>query len=160
MRFAQHVLARRLLASAAIAALPVLLVAGSTGASAASGGGFVQTNLVSDQPGVAQVTDPNLVNPWGLIPSSTGPWWVSDNATGLSTLYTGAGSINPLVVAVPPPAGAPAGLVPAPTGIVFNSGTDFVVATAPRPARPPSSSPARTAPSRAGARRWTGPTPS
>src|ERR1041384_4631945 len=51
---------------------------------------FQQTNLVSDVPGMAAVTDPNLVNPWGLARSSTSPWWVADNGTGLSTLYTGA----------------------------------------------------------------------
>ena len=44
-------------------------------------------NLVSDQPGRADVTDPNLVNAWGIVPNPTGPWWVSDNGTDLSTLY-------------------------------------------------------------------------
>jgi uncharacterized protein (TIGR03118 family) len=127
MRFAQHVFARRLRAAAVIVTMPALLMAGSTGASAAAAGGFVPTNLVSDQPGVAPVTDPNLVNPWGLVPSTTGPWWISDNGTGLSTLYTGAGAIAPLVVAVPAPAAAPAGTVSTPTGIVFNGSTDFVV---------------------------------
>ena len=71
-----------------------------------SGHDFMQTNLVSDQPGVAAVTDPNLVNAWGHIPSATGPWWISDNATGLSTLYAGTGAITPLVVSIPAPAGA------------------------------------------------------
>ena len=27
---------------------------------------YVQTNLVSDIPGVAEATDPHLVNPWGV----------------------------------------------------------------------------------------------
>ena len=75
-------------------------------------------NLVSDQPGRADVTDPNLVNAWGIVPNPTGPWWVSDNGTGLSTLYNEHGAINSLVVTIP--GGRP-------TGIVFNSGTDFVV---------------------------------
>jgi uncharacterized protein (TIGR03118 family) len=48
---------------------------------------YRQTNLVSDQPGVALVQDPNLVNAWGLSSSPTSPLWISDNGSGLSTLY-------------------------------------------------------------------------
>lgn len=48
---------------------------------------YRQTNLVSDQPGVAMLQDPNLVNAWGISFGPTTPFWVSDNATGLSTLY-------------------------------------------------------------------------
>jgi uncharacterized protein (TIGR03118 family) len=59
--------------------------------------------------------------------SATSPWWVSDNGTGLSTLYNGAGAIQPLVVTVPNTPGATA--PSAPTGIVFNgSSTDFLLA--------------------------------
>ena len=84
---------------------------------------YQQTNLVSDIPGLAPVTDPDLVNPWGLTASATSPWWVADNGTGVSTLYTGAGQKIPLVVTVPPPFG---GVPPsAPTGIVFNGSSDF-----------------------------------
>jgi uncharacterized protein (TIGR03118 family) len=121
-------LVRRCLRTCALAAGPLLLlVAGPVSASAAAADGFVQTNLVSDQPGVAATTDPNLVNAWGLVASATSPWWVSDNGTGLSTLYSGAGAIVPLVVGIPAPAAAPAGLVPGPSGIVFNGGANFVV---------------------------------
>jgi uncharacterized protein (TIGR03118 family) len=93
---------------------------------------YTQTNLVADLPGVAPVTDPNLVNPWGLTRSATSPWWVSDNNSGLSTLYTGAGVVIPIngngKVIIPPPNGSPAGTLAAPTGIVFNgSATDFLV---------------------------------
>jgi hypothetical protein len=63
---------------------------------------YQQTNLVSDVPGLAQFTDPDLVNPWGLIASGTSPWWVSDEGTGLSTLYNGAGVKQALVVTVAP----------------------------------------------------------
>src|SRR5262249_34566307 len=42
----------------------------------------VQTNLVSDLPGVAQFQDPNLVNPWGISESGTSPFWLSDNNAG------------------------------------------------------------------------------
>ena len=84
---------------------------------------YKQTNLVSDVPGLAAVTDPHLVNPWGLISSGASPWWVADNGTGLLTLYTGAGQIVPLVVTVPTPVG---GVPPsAPTGVVFNGTSDF-----------------------------------
>ena len=49
-------------------------------------GTVLQTNLVSDLPGVAQNLDPNLVNPWGIAESGGSPFWISDNGTGLSTL--------------------------------------------------------------------------
>jgi uncharacterized protein (TIGR03118 family) len=103
-------------------------------AHASGGGGFYQqTNLVSDIAGVALFTDTNLVNPWGLSHSPTSPWWISDNGTGLSTLYNGNGRKfpvgSPLVVTIAPPAG---GTSAAPTGNIFNpvNGTnpdDFVV---------------------------------
>ena len=85
----------------------------------------LQTNLVSDLPGVAQVQDPNLVNPWGISESSTSPFWISDNNAGVSTLYNVPGanntpvSINPLVVSIPTP-GDPLGASGTPTGTVFN----------------------------------------
>src|SRR5437660_1674722 len=86
---------------------------------------YRQTDLVSDIPKLAATTDPNLVNPWGLARSSTSPWWVADNGTGVSTLYNGTGQIVPLVVTIPPPSGgsSPA----APTGAVFNGSSDFEV---------------------------------
>jgi len=76
---------------------------------------YRQTNLVSDVPGLAPTTDPNLVNPWGLTSSSTSPWWVADNGTGVSTLYNGAGQKLALTVTIPP-AAPPS----TPTGVVFN----------------------------------------
>jgi uncharacterized protein (TIGR03118 family) len=98
-------------------ALPIAASAHPT-----SGGSvYQQTNLVSDIPGVAKNTDPNLVNPWGIAFNSTGPVWIADNGTGVSTLYNGQGRKfplgSPLVVTIPPPAG---GTSAAPTGIVFN----------------------------------------
>ena len=53
-------------------------------------------NLVSDT-----TTDTNLVNGWGMSRGTTSPWWISDNGTGKTTLYTGTGSIVPLVVTIP-----------------------------------------------------------
>src|ERR1051326_8679709 len=48
---------------------------------------YQQINLVSDQPGMAMLQDPNLVNAWGISFAPTSPFWVSDNGTGKSTLY-------------------------------------------------------------------------
>ena len=59
------------------------------------------TNFQSDIAGVAQHTDPNLVNPWGMAASSNGTIWVSDNGTGVSTLYNQDGTAVPLVVEIP-----------------------------------------------------------
>ena len=42
---------------------------------------YHQTNLVSDLPGLAQLTDPDLVNPWGLAAGPATPAWVADNGT-------------------------------------------------------------------------------
>jgi uncharacterized protein (TIGR03118 family) len=92
-------------------------------------GGYLQTNLVSDLSGVARVTDPNLKNPWGItfIPGS--PFWISDNGTGVSTLYNGKGDIVPLVVQIPPPKGSPSSVTATPTGIVWNPTQNFTVGT-------------------------------
>jgi hypothetical protein len=48
---------------------------------------FIQTNLVSDIPALAALTDPNLQNPWGISHSPTSPFWVSDQRTNITTLY-------------------------------------------------------------------------
>ena len=84
-------------------------------------GTVVQTNLVSDIPGEAAVTDPNLLNPWGIAFSATSPFWVSDEAANVATLYSGTGAPSSLVVSVPG----------GPTGQVFNSAGagNFVVGT-------------------------------
>ena len=88
-------------------------------------GSFRQTNLVSDIPNLAKVTDPNLVNPWGLSSSATSPIWVSDNNAGVSTLYQGNGTPVPLIVTIPAPTMKPGGT---PTGTVFNTtASDFQV---------------------------------
>jgi uncharacterized protein (TIGR03118 family) len=108
---------------------------------------YKQTPLVSDIPGMAPITDPNLKNPWGMTRSPTGsPWWIGNNNSGTSTLYDKAG--NPAgnfpsphpdsngnginspfnnFVMVPSPGFAP-GTQSAPTGVVFNgSATDFLL---------------------------------
>jgi uncharacterized protein (TIGR03118 family) len=85
------------------------------------------TNLQSDIPGLAAHVDPNLVNPWGMAANSTGSViWVSDNGTGVSTLYDQAGTPVPLVVTIPTAARNTDGGNP--TGIVRN-GTAFFQVT-------------------------------
>jgi uncharacterized protein (TIGR03118 family) len=80
---------------------------------------YAVTNLVSDDTTVnhALHQDPNLVNGWGIVATATSPWWVNSNGNDTSNLYNGAGDIQSLVV----------GVAGAPTGIVANTSTDFVV---------------------------------
>ena len=86
---------------------------------------FNVRNLVSDGSVPAKTIDPSLVNPWGVSFSPTGPFWVSDNHTGVSTLYNGAGTKLGLTVTVPPPTGASP--PSAPTGQVFNGTASFAI---------------------------------
>src|ERR1700755_2172179 len=64
---------------------------------------YQQTNLVSNVPvtPAATVTDPNLLNAWGLVHGPTTPWWISNNAGGTSTLYNTSG-LNPANPALMP----------------------------------------------------------
>lgn len=89
--------------------------------------GYTPVNLVSDIDGVARRTDTNLVNSWGIVFTPTGKIWVSDNGTGVSTIYNPNGEPQPLVVTIPPPAGSPGGTTATPTGIALNQTTDFAV---------------------------------
>lgn len=80
---------------------------------------FAVTNLVSDVSGRAAVTDPTLVNPWGLAMGKT--LWVSAAGTGLATVYSGgAGTVKQEKTQVRVPGGRP-------TGQVVNMGEEFVV---------------------------------
>jgi uncharacterized protein (TIGR03118 family) len=79
------------------------------------------TNLVSNQAKTAKTTDPLLVNAWGLAYGPGGPFWISDNGSGWSTLYTGSGAKMPLNVLIPPASGDGPG---SPTGIAFNNPAD------------------------------------
>src|ERR1700757_4064703 len=96
-----------------------------------AGRSYVQTNLVSDIPGLAAHTDPNLKNPWGTSVGPGRPIWVSDNHAGPTSLYDGAGNPQPLSVAIPAPPWAGDGAVGAPTGQAFNTfdsaSSDFVL---------------------------------
>jgi uncharacterized protein (TIGR03118 family) len=89
------------------------------------GNAYRQTNLVSDLPGLAELTDPDLVNPWGLAASPTSPAWVADNGTNKATLYRGFVNGSP-IQKVPLVVSIPGG---APTGQVFNPTPGFVVSS-------------------------------
>src|SRR3989304_7498139 len=92
---------------------------------------YVRTNLTSDVPGMAIATDSRFLNAWGLAGGQAGPWWGAVNGTGGSTPYTGEGfpmpAFSPLAVNIPPPAGVTMG-TSAPTGVVYNGGSDFALA--------------------------------
>src|SRR6266542_1980389 len=95
----------------------LLALAPAAGAAAAQpGNAYHQTNLVSDLPGMAQLTDPDLVNPWGMSTGPATPIWVSDNGADKATLYRGFVNGSP-IQKVPLVVNIPGG---APTGQVFN----------------------------------------
>ena len=110
----------RLVRVALVGGIGVVLLAG-TAASAFAANAYRQTNLVADRPGFAAVTDPNLVNPWGLAAGPQTPLWVSDNGADAATIYPGAVGGSPITIA-PLVVGIPGG---APTGQVFNTTTRF-----------------------------------
>jgi hypothetical protein len=83
---------------------------------------FTETKLVGSDPSVgAEQTDANLINPWGMSESATSPFWISDNGTGLASIYQVTHSgvttnpIGPITIAVP--ADQPPGTTAAPTGV-------------------------------------------
>ena len=88
---------------------------------------FVQVNLVSDIPGLATITDPELVNPWGVSHSTTSPFWTSNQGTNTATLYAVTDKTNvskvPIngngIVNIPTTPTGPQG----PTGQVNNTNT-------------------------------------
>jgi len=98
----------------------VALLAAAPAASRADLPHYEQHNLVSDIPGMADNLDPNLKNPWGISHSATSPFWVSDQVTGVTTLYNGTGT--PLAKFNIQPTGGGN-----PTGQVFNSTPDFAL---------------------------------
>lgn len=95
-----------------------------TTVSQAAANRYAQSNLVSDLPGVAQLQDTNLVNSWGIAFSGSSPFWISDNNSGVATIYVvtndsaGAPVVvrQGLVVNIPPGGGQGS-----PTGAIFNN---------------------------------------
>jgi uncharacterized protein (TIGR03118 family) len=117
---------RRVLLPAGVAiAAAVFCTAAVPAQAAPKDSRFVQINAVSDRPGMAAITDPLLVNPWGLALSPTSPLWVSNNGTGSSTLYRGGGGTTPFAKAALEVTVANGG----PTGQVFNGTQGFQVPT-------------------------------
>src|SRR5712671_6760618 len=101
-----------------------------TSAGAADAAIYVQTNLVSDIAGLAMATDPHLVNPWGVSFIVGNPFWISDQGSNSTTLYSVDSTVvNPPVpvftVNIPPTGG------PGPTGQVSNTNTSSFHLTAP-----------------------------
>lgn len=89
---------------------------------------YTQVNLVSNVSGTAPVTDPKLVNAWGISRTSAGAWWTSNNVTGTSTLYNGAGVKNSLEVTIPVSPNNKDTKIGSPTGTISNSSaTDFIL---------------------------------
>jgi uncharacterized protein (TIGR03118 family) len=86
------------------------------------------TNLASNQEGTAKVTDPLLANGWGLTHPPGGPFWISDNTSGWSTLYTSNGTKVALDVLIPTAGGDGPG---SPTGTVFNGSSEFQIKGSP-----------------------------
>lgn len=95
-------------------------------AGAAMAQSYHSMSLVSNLSGKAKHTDTLLANPWGLAYAPSAPFWVSDEASGWSTLYDGMGNPQSLQVIVPPASGTGAGT---PTGIVYNGSQDFKIDT-------------------------------
>jgi uncharacterized protein (TIGR03118 family) len=114
----------RALGVATVAVLgSAMVVASPASANNPKPNAYIQHNLVSDVPGMADRTDSSLVNPWGLAQGPATPAWVADNGTNLATLYRGDGVIGPLqkvALTVTIPGDGP-------TGQVFNPTSGFVV---------------------------------
>jgi len=113
---------RRMRILGAVVLALTVIVSASTLANAAS---YKAAFLTSDQTGTAPNIDTHLINPWGISFSSTGDFWVSDNNSGVSTLYNSTGVPNALVVTIPSAAGGTT--LGTPTGTVFNGTTGFTV---------------------------------
>ena len=95
-----------------LALISVLLLCSS----AAFAQHYTRTDLTADTAGLPNM-DPNLVNAWGMSRGTGSPWWISDNGTGLTTLYDATGLAQSLIVTVASPNGGTS----APTGTVFNA---------------------------------------
>lgn len=106
---------RRNLISAAILALILSLAVGTA---------FAQYTAKTLLKNTGKKGDKDLINPWGLAYGPSEYFWLSDEGTGLSTLYDGAGVKQSLVVTIPTASGTGVGT---PTGMVFNGGAQFQI---------------------------------
>lgn len=89
--------------------------------------GYTNTILVADNPFYhAMHVDSLLADPWGMSFSATSPVWISDEATGVSTLYDKDGNKVPLTVTIPNRDSTDTVMNATPTGTVFNWTSDFM----------------------------------
>jgi uncharacterized protein (TIGR03118 family) len=119
---------QRLGPAALAATLVAALVAVGASSAGRPGNHYKVTPLASDVPGLAPVTDSNLQNTWGLARGAMTPWWIANNGTASTSVYTGSGSRIDI-------GGLPAQGVPGdPTGAVFSGiSGQFQVGTAADP---------------------------
>ena len=109
----------------------ILFIAGAAGAmlrqstAASVTPTFTQTNLISDIPGMAGITDSNLVNPWGMALGLNSGIWISENGSGQAATVDGTGKSLASPVMIPAPDGTPA----SPTGVATNATTGFVISS-------------------------------
>src|SRR5688572_21868350 len=98
--------------------LPIVMADTNTIPVIAPGSSYIQTNLISDSPGLAPVLDPLLVNPWGISKTGSSPFWVANNGTSTTQLIQGDVGGAPVVLSPTlPTVTIPGGL---PTGTVAN----------------------------------------
>lgn len=109
--------------------LGLLTTLGVTSFTLAQQAGYSQTNLVANTAGVANHTDAQLSNPWGISFVPGQPFWIANNNGGTSTLYDAQGNKDPLVVGIPTAhtnpcsVGCPTGTVASTSNGYFNGGT-------------------------------------
>jgi uncharacterized protein (TIGR03118 family) len=143
------IISKQALAAAAVAAVCTFVLVACGGGTLGSNSstpmatdpppstGFTDSALVSNSVGVvatATTIDANLSNPWGIAVAPGLPFWIADNNSNLSTLYSGTGQVETqqitgstdVGVAIPSSA---AGVQSNPTGQVYNGGGGFLVAT-------------------------------
>lgn len=102
----------------ALAMVTCAAMAGACGDDDNNNNEFDQTNLISDQPGVADNTDGNLQNPWGLAFGDGTFFWLANNGSGTATVCNANGE---------PEVGTTITVEGAPTGVVFNSTSGFAI---------------------------------
>ncbi|HEY7422472.1 MAG TPA: TIGR03118 family protein [Gaiellaceae bacterium] len=114
----------RFVPAAFAATIAAALLAVAAALAAPPGNHYAVTPLASDVPGLAPTTDANLKNTWGLARSATSPWWIANNGSASTSVYTGAGALFPI-------GGLNAQNVPGdPTGAVFSGiANEFEVGT-------------------------------
>lgn len=85
---------------------------------------YTLTPLISNIDNYGRKTDPNLINPWGLINDKDGSFWIAANGTGELLHYDK--NYNPIlpIISIPASSGTGAG---APSGIVSNNTKGFVI---------------------------------